>query len=140
MIVFDLCCDKNHLFEGWFKDREAYTVQKRKGLIACPICGSNSVQKVPSAVAVHTKSTVKTNKTPEVSVNKVLNKIYSLIIQNTEDVGQSFAQEAFKMHYGVSEKRNIRGIATAEEEKILNEEGISFMKIPVPRKNSTKGH
>ncbi len=36
------------------------------------------------------------------------------------------------MHYGVSELKNIRGTSTEKEEKILNDEGINFFKIPVP--------
>ena len=48
--------------------------------------------------------------------------------------------EVLKIHYGVTENRNIRGVATSEEEKTLKEEGISFIKIPVPEKTSAKGH
>ncbi len=73
-------------------------------------------------------------------MNEMLNKIYTVVKKNTEDVGTAFAQEALKIHYGVTENRNIRGVATPEEEKTLKEEGISFMKIPVPEKTSTKGH
>jgi len=40
----------------------------------------------------------------------------------------------------VIESRNIRGVATSEEEKTLKEEGISFIKIPVPGKNPAGGH
>ncbi|MGD9072079.1 MAG: DUF1178 family protein, partial [Desulfobacterales bacterium] len=43
-----------------------------------------------------------------------------------------FTKEALKMHYGVTEQRNIRGTSSPEEEKILKEEGIEFIKIPIP--------
>jgi hypothetical protein len=140
MIAFDLRCDQDHIFEVWFQDGEAFETQKEGGLLTCPICGSNNVQKIPSAVAVCTKSIGKDGDTSESALNKMLNKIYSVVEKNTEDVGTAFAQEALKMHFGVTENRNIRGVATPEEEKTLKKEGISFMKIPVPEKTSTKGH
>jgi hypothetical protein len=48
-----------------------------------------------------------------------------------DDVGPDFTKESLKMHYGVAEKRNIRGSATAEEEKTLKQEGVQYFKIPV---------
>jgi hypothetical protein len=140
MIAFDLRCDQDHTFEAWFQNGEAFETQKEKGLLTCPVCGSNNVQKIPSAVAVCTKSVGKDGGTSESALNEMLNKIYTAVEKNTEDVGAAFAQEALKIHYGVIESRNIRGVATPEEEKTLREEGISFMKIPVLKKNPTRGH
>ena len=56
---------------------------------------------------------------------------------NFDNVGSDFAKEALKMHYGVSEPRNIRGFSTAQEEETLREEGVSFMKFPVPDSSTT---
>ncbi|PID73287.1 MAG: hypothetical protein CSB33_04955 [Desulfobacterales bacterium] len=50
---------------------------------------------------------------------------------NFEDVGVHFAKEALKMHYGAEEHRNIRGVSSPEEERLLTDEGIRFMKLPV---------
>jgi hypothetical protein len=55
---------------------------------------------------------------------------------NFEDVGSKFAQEALKMHYDVTDKRNIRGTTTEDEEKMLKKEEIDFVKIPIPRLDS----
>jgi len=44
------------------------------------------------------------------------------------------------MHYGVSEPRNIRGVATEEEEKMLKDEGVEFFKIPIIPKKEEKGN
>ena len=52
---------------------------------------------------------------------------------NTEDVGQRFAEEARRIHYGESPQRGIRGHATPEEREALSDEGIETMAIPVPR-------
>jgi len=59
-------------------------------------------------------------------------KMVKHVIANTEDVGQNFAEEARKMHYGESEERNIRGHASMEETQDLLEEGIEVMPLPVP--------
>ena len=59
-------------------------------------------------------------------------KMVKHVIANTEDVGQNFAEEARKMHYGESEERNIRGQASVDETKDLLEEGIEVMPLPVP--------
>jgi len=52
-------------------------------------------------------------------------------------VGCKFTTEALKMHYGVSELKNIRGTSTEKEEKILKDEGINFFKIPMPTDPNT---
>jgi hypothetical protein len=140
MIAFDLCCDQDHTFEAWFQDGEAFETQKESGMLTCPVCGSNNVRKVLSAVAVCTKPVGKDGDTSKAALNEMLNNIYTVVEKNTEDVGAAFAQEALKIHYGVAENRNIRGVATSEEEKTLKKEGIFFIKIPVPEKTSTKGH
>jgi hypothetical protein len=61
-----------------------------------------------------------------------MQKVAAFVDKNFEDVGCKFATEALKMHYGAAEQRNIRGTSTETEEKMLKEEGISFLKVPVP--------
>jgi hypothetical protein len=51
-------------------------------------------------------------------------------------VGNRFADVALKIHYGEEEKRNIKGTTTAQEEDNLKEEGVQFVKIPVPKMDS----
>jgi hypothetical protein len=53
-------------------------------------------------------------------------------------VGCDFAKEALKIHYGAAEPRNIRGVSTKEEEKTLTDEGIQFIKIPMPARPDTE--
>ena len=43
MIAFDLECDNNHIFEGWFENAEAFETQNARNLISCPVCGSQMV-------------------------------------------------------------------------------------------------
>ena len=59
-------------------------------------------------------------------------KMVRHVVANTEDVGDSFPEEARKMHYGEAESRNIRGHATPEETEELIEEGIAVMPLPLP--------
>ena len=60
------------------------------------------------------------------------NNIFEFVEKNFDNVGADFAKEALKIHYGAAEPRNIRGVSTQEEERVLKEEGIAVMKIPVP--------
>ncbi len=143
MIVFDLRCSGHHTFEAWFSDREAFEQQMEKGLISCPVCGSREVEKILSPVAIKTSSGTHDSRAgdgmeAQEGLRKAVEKIYETVIANTEDVGTRFAAEALKMHYEAVEPRNIRGVATLDEEKILKEEGIEFAKIPVPAKHLKK--
>jgi hypothetical protein len=49
---------------------------------------------------------------------------------NCDYVGERFAEEARKIHYGESDPHGIYGEATAEESHELAEEGISVGRIP----------
>jgi hypothetical protein len=53
-------------------------------------------------------------------------------LANTEDVGERFAEEARRIHYGESDVRGIRGVASAEEREALHDEGIEVMSLPMP--------
>jgi len=64
-------------------------------------------------------------------------KMVKHVIANTDDVGQNFAEEARKMHYGEAQTRNIRGQASMEETQELLEEGIEVLPLPLP--DSLKG-
>ena len=56
LIVYDLACDQDHRFEGWFGSSSDFDDQKARGLLACPQCGSAKVTKAPMAPAVPAKS------------------------------------------------------------------------------------
>jgi hypothetical protein len=45
MIRYTLVCNKRHEFESWFTNSAAYDKQAKRGLIACPLCGSAKVEK-----------------------------------------------------------------------------------------------
>lgn len=70
----------------------------------------------------------------EAAVN-ILRQLQEFVEKNFEDVGAEFAEKTLKIHYGVEEPQNIRGVVSEEEEKVLNREGISLFKIPMMKKN-----
>ena len=137
MIAYDLQCIEGHAFEGWFEDSKAYQGQKRKELIACPVCNSTRVSRIPSTFAIKSSQIPKKASLQEEHLKKAGKEIVDFVEKNFDNVGCDFAKEALKIHYGVVEPRNIRGVSTKEEEKMLKKEGIEFLKIPMPERPDT---
>jgi hypothetical protein len=142
MIVFDLQCINGHAFEGWFEDWCAYEDQKKAGAITCPVCSSTSILKIPSTFGIKTsplsEAPAKSGSQKKLDLAAVGEKIVKFVEKNFDDVGPEFTTEALKMHYGVTEPRNIRGVSTKQEEKTLKDEGIDFIKIPMPVSSGSK--
>ncbi|RLB30028.1 MAG: DUF1178 domain-containing protein [Deltaproteobacteria bacterium] len=135
MIAFDLQCSKGHSFEGWFKDLESFTEQQSKGMITCPICKDKQITRVLSPVSIKSRQGEdKPRQEDKIDYQKLAQGIMEYIHDHFEDVGTDFTKEALKIHYGVADKRNIRGTATAGEEDVLKEEGIKFFKFPFTKK------
>ncbi|MFA7438109.1 DUF1178 family protein [Castellaniella sp.] len=147
--VFDLSCEHDHLFEGWFASAQAFEDQQARGLVRCPVCQSMRITRRVSAphlnvshlreqVPAQGQQTLPQGRAavaaPSVSQlsrmqAEVLRQMRR-ILQQSDDVGVRFADEARRMHEGEIAERPIRGTATAEECKELVEEGISIMPIP----------
>jgi hypothetical protein len=132
MIAYDLQCANGHAFEGWFEDSQSYDEQEKNDLISCPVCNDTSVYRIPSTFAIKSSQTSKDILKQQAELDRVSEKVVDFVEKNFDDVGCDFAKEALKMHYGVSEERNIRGFSTKEEEDTLKEEGVKFFKIPMP--------
>lgn len=126
MIVYDLKCKQEHVFEGWFESSKAYEKQNAKGLVSCPVCRSTDIDKALSTFGI-SRYRRREPSPPQITQEEV----YRFIEDNFENVGTDFAREALKIHYKVTESRNIRGVSTEQEEKTLEEEGISFFKFPI---------
>lgn len=147
MIVFDLRCDCGCQFEGWFRDRQDFDRQEEDELLVCPSCGDGRIRKILSPVKVRRGMEVPDKNTHTLSgevdlspekAEAALRALQDYVEKNFEDVGSSLAAESLKIHYGVEEPRNIRGITTPKEEKILKDEGINLLKIPMPVKKDDK--
>ena len=49
MIVFDLKCTQEHVFEAWFADSDSFDSQAADGEVQCPMCGDHNIEKAPMA-------------------------------------------------------------------------------------------
>jgi hypothetical protein len=140
MIAIDLKCSQDHYFEGWFAGLEVFYRQQRDGEIQCPVCDDHQISRVLSPVAIRRHGDEPTQTVPEAKPEAALPKqwqaLRDYLREHFEEVGTDFAKEALKMHYGATEKRNIRGSSTAEEEEVLVKEGVEFFKIPVPKEGN----
>jgi hypothetical protein len=133
LIVFDLICDEEHQFEGWFRNSEEFETQKETGLLTCPICGSEHVTKLLSPSRVNFGKMEKQASdllAIQSDAQQLLTRINKYISTHFENVGETFAEEARKIHYGEANERNIYGSATIEDAQELYEEGIDVFPIP----------
>jgi hypothetical protein len=154
MIRYALACLQGHAFESWFQNSAAYDKQVKIGLVTCPVCGSAKVEKAimaprvsgakrrddtPAAAAAEAGSPAPSSDlTPVAMVSpqehefrKKLKELREHLVRNADYVGQKFADEARKMHYGETEHRSIYGEASSDQAKELHEEGIEFHPLPV---------
>ena len=154
--VFDLECGNRHLFEGWFSSHEDYDSQQARGLISCPLCQNDKIEKRLSAPRINvghfeqprletnastdaaaaaeetSRSVMATN--PEAAqlmqMQAAVLQQMREFVRKTENVGDRFADEARRIHEGESDERPIRGTATREEREALAEEGIAVVGLP----------
>jgi hypothetical protein len=133
MKVYNLCCEHEHRFEGWFFSAEDFTAQMAKLMLACPLCNSHNVRKLLSAprlnlAAGHPAHEERDSVVPAEDPRLGLAR---RIVANTEDVGDRFAEEARRIHYQETPERGIRGVASNEECAELAEEGIEIASFPL---------
>ena len=155
MIRYTLVCERRHNFESWFANSAAYDKQVKRGLVACPICGSIKVDKaimaprlgrsgkpidmpqappeapLPAAAPAEAPAPVAMMSPQEREFRGKLKELRDHLTRNAENVGRKFPEEARKMHYGEIEHRSIFGEASPQEAKDLHEEGIEFHPLPV---------
>ena len=136
MKVFDLCCDQEHTFEGWFASGDDFDRQLAADMIECPVCASSDVRKLLSAPRLNLVNAPESpGKEPvampnDESMRSMMLQIARHIAVNSEDVGERFPEEARRIHYDEAPKRSIRGMASKEEAAELKDEGIEVMPVP----------
>jgi hypothetical protein len=158
MIRYSLRCERDHTFESWFQDSAAYNSQVRRKLVSCPVCGSVRIEKAimapriaskkgraePAAPAPTPAAPTQTPSTPapasastplmmaqERELRAKLKQLRDHIVNNADNVGDRFANEARKMHYGDIEHRPIYGEASPDEARALIDEGVEVSPLPV---------
>jgi hypothetical protein len=139
MKVIDLRCQSGHRFEGWFASDDDFLEQNGRGLIECPLCADKVVVRLPSAPRLNLSgarepqaAAVATPPDPALALQARWMEMVRHVVANTEDVGERFADEARRIHYGETAERGIRGQATAEQREALAEEGIDVHPLPIP--------
>jgi len=159
MILYRLRCSKGHEFESWFKDSKTYERQEKKSLIGCAVCGDGKVERalmsprigkaddnkvepqapaapVPAPPSPEQQKMAALARHMPKELRQALLQVRAEVEKNCEHVGDRFADEARKIHYGESDKRGIYGETTDEEAEALAEEGIEFGRLPwIPRGN-----
>ena len=159
MKVFDLQCSQGHCFEGWFGSEADFADQQARALVDGPLCGDGHVQKMLSAPRLNlgrakpqetqethgddspARGTASTNEvalaSPQTEATQALLHLARELLARTQDVGNRFAEEARKIHYGEAQARPIRGQATPQQTRDLLEEGVQVMPFVLPE--SLKG-
>lgn len=150
MKVLNLCCSRDHRFEGWFGSEDDFQKQLAQGVVACPVCEDTAVQKRPSAPRI--QRSARAQATAESLSERAQQagaqtgsptsdrgraeqawlEHMRRVMARTVDVGEAFPEEARKMHYGEAPERAIRGQATVAEAQALQDEGIEVVALPVP--------
>lgn len=153
MKVYNLGCEQDHRFEGWFGSADDYDQQRARGLLECPLCASRDVRRLPSAPRLNLSGATAQPAAAAPSTNSSVTepapasadtqaraqalqaawlRMARVVMASTEDVGQRFAEEARRIHYREASQRAIRGVATPEQAAELADEGIEVFAMPLP--------
>lgn len=154
MILYELICSADHRFEAWFRDSGAFDKQRKSRSVGCPICGDLKVRKAIMAPAVAgtrkriaadseakgAKADAEPASRPNAEAIRQLTEVAAKIRDHVEKhcdyVGDSFPEEARRIHYGETEARGIYGEASESQARELHEEGVPVGRLPfLPRRN-----
>ena len=128
MIVFDLrCAEGCAVFEGWFDSGSDYEQQSGRGLVQCPYCGTDRVEKAPMAPRVG-----RSDATGPQEAFAALAAMQARMLSQSEWVGADLPETARAMHLGEIEPRAVHGQACADEARSLIEEGVPVLPLPLP--------
>ncbi len=144
MIRYTLKCSSGHDFESWFASAQGFEDQKARGFVACPVCGSDAVEKALMAPSVRhsrlpapDKATARPLTTPQDGREHALAELRRQVEANSEYVGMNFVAEARRIHAGSAPERSIHGEAKPEEARKLIEDGVPVAPLPfLPKQKS----
>ncbi|WP_354856409.1 DUF1178 family protein [Acetobacter fabarum] len=152
MICYRLRCAHDHVFEGWYKDSSTFAMLRQKNLLNCPECGTSSVDQAPMAPAIVGRAPERLPQsdptpTPDMAAPpapaagqmppglpdamlSALRDVRRTIEENCENMGNRFADEALRIHYGEAPERGIYGEMSQSQREELEEEGVAFQNVP----------
>jgi hypothetical protein len=155
MIIFDLRCGNQHVFEAWFGSSDDYADQHKRRLLSCPICNDAHIEKALSPINVGAKSNQKISlpakreavqvvahgdapdmPTPQQmkAMMQAMAEVQAKIETTHEDVGDKFVDEVRAMHHGEIDERPILGDASMADAEALQDEGIDVLPLPFKRR------
>ncbi len=149
MIVYDLKCRKDHVFEAWFSDSASFAEQVEAGKVLCPVCGSRKVTKAlmaPNLLKGARGEAEPPCQSSEIAVadtekaaelRGLLRELREHVESNCDYVGEDFAEEARKIHYGETDPRGIYGDTSDDEASELQDEGIDVQRVPWLRRDNS---
>lgn len=140
MIRYDLVCEHEHGFDGWFRDSAAYDAQLAAGEIACPVCGSARIEKQLMTPGIPAKGNRRDGRAKQSvampgdprakALAEMVRKLRRHVQENADYVGERFPEEARRIHYEEVEPRGIYGEASPDEVSSLVDEGIEVHPLP----------
>jgi hypothetical protein len=135
MIRYSLNCAGGHAFDAWFRSSADHDAQAKGGLLICPVCGANKIEKALMTPAVSTHEGARPTEAvllgdKEQKLRGMLRAVRAQVTNNAENVGPRFAEVARQMHDGEVEKTSVYGVASADEVRSLAEDGIEFHPLP----------
>ncbi|HET9207507.1 MAG TPA: DUF1178 family protein [Burkholderiaceae bacterium] len=147
MKVLNLRCSNGHGFEGWFASDDEFMEQNGGGMLQCPLCADSVITRMPSAPRLNLSGAREPEQTGTVAppaavpgtevqvadLQALWLKTVRHVMAHTEDVGERFAEEARRIHYGETPQRGIRGQVNAQQRDELIDEGIEIIALPIPR-------
>jgi hypothetical protein len=135
MIRYALICDREHEFDGWFASSDGFDAQVAAGEVLCPHCGSGNVTKALMAPNIAKGKSIAVETPPQAALAEKMSMMMLALKKHVEEncdyVGDAFAEEARRIHYGETEHRDIYGEATLDEARELIEEGVEVAPLPV---------
>ena len=151
MIKYQLNCNNDHRFDGWFPNIAEFERQQEKKLLVCPLCDSNQVDRAIMAPGIgKLKSKSKTKAKSKSQLDKeefyrgqftdnkmipasrakdILRKIRKQSVTEFDNVGDRFVKEYRKHEKGERDDK-FYGVPSKEEVKELLEEGVDLFHLP----------
>lgn len=138
MIKYRLVCNESHEFEGWFRGSEEFDEQSANGDVSCPVCASTAVAKAvmaPNIAAGRNSSGAQSPRQApgpdrQREIFAALRKLRAEVDAKSTYVGERFAEEARKIHFGEAEERIVHGEASIDEVHALADDGVPVMPLP----------
>ncbi|MBB6252494.1 DUF1178 family protein [Nitrospirillum iridis] len=160
MILYEMKCGQGHTFDVWFRNADACDAQVAAGEVSCAVCGDRTVAKAPMAPRIAKSRGTRAEEAPApalpapapevtpaamaeaasqgpAAVMSLLREMRRQVEANATHVGDRFAEEARKIHYGEADAKAIYGETTDEEAAELEDEGVTFTRIPWVSKHDT---